>query len=142
VTREKLRGIWSRRDFFTRLGWGGFGIFAGLSFIGFIRSAFPRVHFQPPSTFKAGLPADYAIGEVSESISRNIVFGLFVRKKVFMPSLLSVRISDALLAGSQLKTSSKHARGSRCFRRLWRRPTYRSLGYKAPFSHPLRITFS
>jgi cytochrome b6-f complex iron-sulfur subunit len=37
-----------------------------MSFIGFIRSAFPRVHFQPPSTFKAGLPADYAIGEVSE----------------------------------------------------------------------------
>jgi cytochrome b6-f complex iron-sulfur subunit len=66
MAEEKRRGIWSRRDFFTRLGWGGFGIFAGLSFIGFIRSAFPRVHFQPPSTFKAGLPADYAIGEVSE----------------------------------------------------------------------------
>ena len=26
----------------------------------------PRVHFQPPSTFKAGLLSDYAIGEVSE----------------------------------------------------------------------------
>lgn len=66
MAEEKRRGIWSRRDFFTRLGWGGFGIFAGLSFTGFIRSAFPRVQFQPPSTFKAGLPADYAIGEVSE----------------------------------------------------------------------------
>jgi cytochrome b6-f complex iron-sulfur subunit len=63
---DKRRGIWSRRDFFTRLGWGGFGIFAGLGFIGFIRAAFPRVHFQPPSTFKAGLLSDYAIGEVSE----------------------------------------------------------------------------
>ena len=63
---DKRRGIWSRRDFFTRLGWGGFGIFAGLSVIGFIRSAFPRVHFQPPSTFKAGLLSDYATGEVSE----------------------------------------------------------------------------
>jgi len=42
------------------------GVFGGLSLIGFIRSAFPRVHFQPPSTFKVGLPSDYATGEVSE----------------------------------------------------------------------------
>jgi cytochrome b6-f complex iron-sulfur subunit len=66
MAEDKRRGIWSRRDFFTRLGWGGFDIFAGLSLIGFIRAAFPRVHFQPPSTFKAGLLSDYAIGEVSE----------------------------------------------------------------------------
>ncbi len=60
------RGIWSRRDFFTRLGWGGVGVFSVLSFLGFIRSAFPRVLFQPSSTFKAGFPSDYAIGEVSD----------------------------------------------------------------------------
>jgi len=59
-------GIWSRRDFFTRLGWGGFSIFAGFSLLGFLRSAFPRVLFQPPATFKAGLLSDYAMGEVSE----------------------------------------------------------------------------
>lgn len=63
---ESKRGIWSRRDFFTRLGWGGFGIFTGFSLLAFIRSAFPRVLFQPPATFKAGLPSDYAVGEVSE----------------------------------------------------------------------------
>jgi cytochrome b6-f complex iron-sulfur subunit len=63
---KKKRGIWSRRDFFTRLGWGGFSIFGGLTLMGFLRSAFPRVLFQPPSTFKAGFPSDYAIGEVSE----------------------------------------------------------------------------
>ena len=63
---EVKRGIWSRRDFFTRLGWGCFGIFTGFSLLGFLRSAFPRVLFQPPATFKAGFPADYAIGEVSE----------------------------------------------------------------------------
>ncbi|HEY3304471.1 MAG TPA: Rieske 2Fe-2S domain-containing protein [Candidatus Binatia bacterium] len=63
---EVKRGIWSRRDFFTRLGWSGFGIFGLFSLVGFIRSAFPRVLFQPPATFKAGLPSDYAIGEVSE----------------------------------------------------------------------------
>ena len=63
---QDKRGIWSRRDFFTRLGWGGFGIFTGFSLLGFIRSAFPRVLFHPPVTFKAGFPSDYAVGEVSD----------------------------------------------------------------------------
>jgi cytochrome b6-f complex iron-sulfur subunit len=67
---EVKRGIWSRRDFFTRLGWSGFGIFGLFSLLGFIRSAFPRVLFQPPATFKAGLPSDYAVGEVSEKFKQ------------------------------------------------------------------------
>lgn len=62
--------IWSRRDFFSRVGWGGFGVFSFLSLVGFVRSAFPRVHFQPPSTFKAGFPADYSIGEVSDKFKQ------------------------------------------------------------------------
>jgi cytochrome b6-f complex iron-sulfur subunit len=62
--------LWSRRDFFGRLGWGGFGLFTGLSLLGFVRSAFPRVLFTPPSTFKAGLPSDYTIGEVSERFKK------------------------------------------------------------------------
>ena len=64
--REKKKGIWSRRDFFTRLGWGGFGVFGFLSLVGFLRSAFPRVLFQPPTKFKAGNPNDYVLGEVNE----------------------------------------------------------------------------
>ncbi len=67
---EGKKGIWSRRDFFTRLGWGGFSIFGAFSLLAFIRSAFPRVLFQPPSTFKAGFPSDYAIGEVSEKFKQ------------------------------------------------------------------------
>ena len=67
---EIKRGIWSRRDFFTRLAWGCFGIFTGFSLLGFLRSAFPRVLFQPPATFKAGLPSDYAVGEVSEKFKQ------------------------------------------------------------------------
>jgi cytochrome b6-f complex iron-sulfur subunit len=67
---EVKRGIWSRRDFFTRLGWSGVGIFGLFSLLGFIRSAFPRVLFQPPATFKAGLPSDYAVGEVSEKFKQ------------------------------------------------------------------------
>ncbi len=68
---EGKKGIWSRRDFFTRLGWGGFGIFSAFSLLGFLRSAFPRVLFQPPSTFKAGFPSDYALGEVSEKFKQD-----------------------------------------------------------------------
>jgi cytochrome b6-f complex iron-sulfur subunit len=67
---EVKRGIWSRRDFFTRLGWSGFGIFGLFSLLGFLRSAFPRVLFQPPATFKAGFPSDYAVGEVSEKFKQ------------------------------------------------------------------------
>lgn len=62
--------LWSRRDFFGRLGWSGFTIFTGVSLLGFVRSAFPRVLFTPPATFKAGLPSDYTIGEVSERFKK------------------------------------------------------------------------
>ena len=65
------KGLWSRRDFFSRVGWGGFGVFSFLSLIGFLRSAFPRVLFQPPSTFKAGFPSDYAVGEVSDKFKQD-----------------------------------------------------------------------
>jgi cytochrome b6-f complex iron-sulfur subunit len=62
-----VRGsLWSRRDFFGRLGWGGFSVFTGVSLLAFMRSAFPRVLFTPPSSFKAGFPNEYTIGEVSE----------------------------------------------------------------------------
>ena len=63
---KEKSGIWSRRDFFTRLGWGGFGLFGLGILAGFVRSEFPRVLFQPPATFKAGFANDYAVGEVSE----------------------------------------------------------------------------
>jgi cytochrome b6-f complex iron-sulfur subunit len=69
AAKEK-RGIWSRRDFFTRLGWSGFGVFSLVSLLGFLRSAFPRVLFQPPATFKAGQASDYAVGEVSEKFKQ------------------------------------------------------------------------
>src|SRR5579871_6264369 len=66
--REKaeLGSLWSRRDVFGRFAWGVFAAFGGLTLLGFLRSAFPRVLFQPPSQFKAGYPSDYTIGEVSE----------------------------------------------------------------------------
>ena len=68
--RTQLGGLWSRRDFFGRLSWGGFGVFSGISLLAAVRSSFPRVLFTPPSSFKAGFPADYPLGEVSEKFKR------------------------------------------------------------------------
>jgi cytochrome b6-f complex iron-sulfur subunit len=70
--REKARraSLWSRRDFFGRLSWGGFGLVSLIGLLSAIRSAFPRVLFTPPSTFKAGYPTDYTIGEVSEKYKK------------------------------------------------------------------------
>jgi cytochrome b6-f complex iron-sulfur subunit len=64
-------GLWSRRDVFGRLAWTVFGAFGGISLIAALRSAFPRVLFTPPSAFKAGLPTDYAIGEISEKFKKD-----------------------------------------------------------------------
>ena len=64
--RAQRGGLWSRRDFFGRLSWGGFGLVSLVGLLAFVRSAFPRVLFVPPSTFKAGFPNDYPVGEVSE----------------------------------------------------------------------------
>lgn len=70
VEAAQRGSLWSRRDFFGRLGWGGFTVFTGISLLAFVRSAFPRVLFTPPSTFKAGLLSDYTIGEVSERFKK------------------------------------------------------------------------
>lgn len=63
-------GLWSRRDVVGRFGWGVFGAFSLITTLAAVRSAFPRVLFQPPSAFKAGRPEDYAIGEVSEKFKK------------------------------------------------------------------------
>jgi cytochrome b6-f complex iron-sulfur subunit len=71
--REKaeLGSLWSRRDFLGHLGWGGFTAFSLVGLLAAVRSAFPRVLFLPPSKFKAGLPGDYVVGEVSEKFKQD-----------------------------------------------------------------------
>jgi len=58
--------LWSRRDFFGRLGWAGFGLVSLATLLAGMRSAFPRVLFKPDTTFKAGPLSDFIVGEVSE----------------------------------------------------------------------------
>lgn len=71
--REKAQmgGLWSRRDVVGRMGWMLFGAFGLIALLSALRSAFPRVLFLPPSTFKAGVPSDFAVGEVSEKFKKD-----------------------------------------------------------------------
>lgn len=65
---ESDPGIWrmGRKSFLSFAGWLSFIGFLGISTVGALRFMFPRVLFEPPSKFKAGLPSDYVIGEVNE----------------------------------------------------------------------------
>lgn len=74
---EASEGI-SRRNFITWLsvGWLGFGaaLGAGLTAVG--RLFFPNVTFEPPQQFKAGFPAEYAVGKVDERFKKK--FGVWL----------------------------------------------------------------
>jgi len=69
--KAELGSLWSRRDFLGKLGWAGFTAFSIIGLLAAVRSAFPRVLFVPPSRFKAGLPSDYVVGEVSEKYKQD-----------------------------------------------------------------------
>ncbi len=69
--RAAAAGLWSRRDVAGRLAWTLFGVFSLTTVLAGVRSAFPRVLFLPPSSFKAGLPSDFAVGEVSEKYKKD-----------------------------------------------------------------------
>jgi cytochrome b6-f complex iron-sulfur subunit len=60
-------GIWrmNRRNFLSVAGWLGFLGFIFASVVGALRYMFPRVLFEPPTSFIAGFPKDYVVGEVS-----------------------------------------------------------------------------
>jgi cytochrome b6-f complex iron-sulfur subunit len=70
-TKAEMGGLWSRRDVFGRFGWSIFAAFSGISLLAALRSAFPRVLFQPPTSFKAGLPTDFTIGEVNTKFQKD-----------------------------------------------------------------------
>jgi cytochrome b6-f complex iron-sulfur subunit len=63
---ENDPGIWrmNRRNVFTFAGWLALLGFIATATLGFLRYMFPRVLFEPPTAFRAGVPDDYVIGEV------------------------------------------------------------------------------
>jgi len=64
-SRPKEKNV-SRRNFLTwlSLGWAALVAAVGIASTATARFLFPNVLFEPPSTFKAGYPDDYAVGKV------------------------------------------------------------------------------
>jgi len=68
LNRSPLRGEVSRRGFLSMigLGWAAFTA-ASAGLVGAaVRFLFPNVLYEPPQEFKAGFPAEYAVGQVDE----------------------------------------------------------------------------
>ena len=71
---EKSNAALVATDFFTR--WDGrLGIFGGVSLWGWSAIGVPAVLSSRTTTFKAGLPEDYAMGEVSAKYKQVRGFG-------------------------------------------------------------------
>ncbi len=47
--------VWYRRDVFSAAGWAAVFVATMTGLMGFMRYMFPRVLFEPPTTFKAGI---------------------------------------------------------------------------------------
>jgi len=63
--------LWYRRDLFSTAGWVGLFVVVTIALMGCVRYMFPRVLFEPPFTFKAGLPEEYAPGVVNEKFKKD-----------------------------------------------------------------------
>ncbi len=67
MTEEHAKNhLWGRRDWLTALGWTAIAgaLLAGTAAFG--RLLFRRAPIEPPTQFRAGRPADYAAGTVSD----------------------------------------------------------------------------
>jgi cytochrome b6-f complex iron-sulfur subunit len=65
---ESDPGIWAfgRRSFLQAAGWMSFFGFITIATVGALRMMFPRILYEPPTTFKAGKPQDYNPMTVNE----------------------------------------------------------------------------
>src|SRR5213082_2160150 len=55
--------IWARRDLLSLAAWGAILTCFAASGLAILRMLFPRVLFEPPTSFKAGYPTEYSVGE-------------------------------------------------------------------------------
>jgi cytochrome b6-f complex iron-sulfur subunit len=58
--------LWARREFTSLAASGAVLGCLGVAGAAVVRQLFPRVLFEPATTFKAGYPSEYIVGEVSE----------------------------------------------------------------------------
>lgn len=63
--------VLQRRAFMRLVGWGGLGAY--LTFLAGLATRFfwPRVLFEPPTSFVAGFPSEFAIGEVNTAFQNS-----------------------------------------------------------------------
>lgn len=64
-TQVSKTTLYSRRDFFSKASWYVIWTSIGVSILATIKFFLPRVLYETPQIFKAGLPQEYAIGSVS-----------------------------------------------------------------------------
>jgi cytochrome b6-f complex iron-sulfur subunit len=71
-------GVVSRRGFLSTIGiaWTAFAAACGAGAVATTRFLFPNVLFEPPQTFKAGLPSEYLLGTVDNRFKE--AFGVFI----------------------------------------------------------------
>ncbi len=83
----------SRRKILRRLGWGAFFATLGAGIAGSLRFFYPRVLFEPPTTFKIGTLDEYPGGQADK-------FGVVSINEKFMESqrVWIVRETDKLYA--------------------------------------------
>ncbi len=87
--------IWARRNFLGVAGWGAVLGAYGLGFAACVRLAFPRVLFEPMTSFKAGYPTEYSVGEVSTKwIADQRVW--IVREPWGLYAVLAVNMGDGM----------------------------------------------
>ena len=63
----------SRRSFLALFGWGAFVVASLVALFESIRFVFPNAIYEQPSAFKAGAPADHAVGSTTVFIDRRVV---------------------------------------------------------------------
>ncbi len=63
---DETNFIWSRRDLLSLASWGAILSMFGVATLAIVRMLFPRVLFEPPTSFKAGFPKDYIVGVVDD----------------------------------------------------------------------------
>lgn len=61
------KGKWTRRGFFSHLtiGWGSLSVLAGVSAAGLMKFLLPNVLYEPPTSFRVGLPEGFPEGVTS-----------------------------------------------------------------------------
>lgn len=64
--RKATDHLWARREFTSLAASGAILGCLGVAGGAVVRQLFPRVLFEPATTFKAGYPNEYIVGEVSE----------------------------------------------------------------------------